>query len=74
MKVEFYKMTDEERDELTEMCGKTIRWIEEGRSTGYISDKLHLHPRQVEENIDEMLYVLRNQVGKWRFFKMLFRK
>ena len=49
-------------------------WILEGRSIKYMSDKLNLQPWQVEHNIDEMMYDLRKQVGKWRFFKMLFIK
>lgn len=49
-------------------------WILNGESIGYMADKLKLHPSQVEYNIDEMLYVLRRQVGKRRYLKMLFQK
>lgn len=70
----FFEMTEEERKHLAEMAGKIMLWIEEGRSIRYMSEKLDLHPRQVEYNIDEMLYVLRKQVGRKRFLKIFFMK
>ena len=71
---QFFEMTEEERKRLAEMTGKIMLWIEEGRSIGYMSEKLDLHPQQVEYNIDEMLYVLRKQVGRRRFLKICFMK
>lgn len=67
-------LTGEERRKVSEMSGNIILWIMELRSIGYMSEKLDLPPSQVNANIDEMLYILRNQVGRWRFFKTLFLK
>lgn len=70
----FFEMTEDERKKLAEMTGKIMLWIEEGRSIGYMSEKLNIHPQQVECNINEMLYVLRKQVGRKRFLKIFFMK
>lgn len=69
-----FLLTNEERRKVSEMCGNIILWVLEGRSIGYMSEKLNLPPWQVESNIDEMVYVLRKQVGIWRFLKILFSK
>ena len=69
-----FLLTDEEKYVISEMTGKIMLWILEGRSIRYMSEKLKLHPQQVEHNIDETLYILRKQVGKWRYIKMLFVK
>lgn len=69
-----FLLTEEEKHKVSEMSGNIMLWISEGRSIGYMSDKLNLQPWQVEHNIDEMMYDLRKQVGRWRFFKMLFIK
>lgn len=68
------ELNDEEKRQVSEMSGKIMLWILNGESIGYMADKLKLHPSQVECNIDEMLYVLRRQVGKRRYLKMLFQK
>ena len=70
----FFEMTEDERKKLAEMTGKIMLWIEEGRSIRYMSEKLNIHPQQVECNINEMLYVLRKQVGRKRFLKIFFMK
>lgn len=70
----YFEMTEEDKRRFSEMCGKTMLWILERRSIGYMSEKLNLHPYQVEHNIDEMLYELRKQVGWKRYIKTLFRK
>ena len=59
---------------VSEMSGTIILWILEGRSIGYMSEKLCLSPQQIESNIDEMLFVLKKHVGKRRFFKILLTK
>lgn len=59
---------------VSEMNGKVILWILEGRSIGYMSEQLHLKPHEIEANIDELMYILRKHVGKRRFFKTLFVK
>lgn len=73
----FYKhvnsMNEKEKRIFSETMGNILLWIGEGRSIAYMSDKLHLHPTEVEQNIDEMLYALRRQVGIKRFIKTLFR-
>lgn len=69
-----FTMTEEEKRTLSEMNGKILLWITEGRHIGYMSEKLNMHPYQIEHNIDEMLYVLLKQVGVRRFIKTLFRK
>lgn len=68
------EMTKEDRREISEMTGKIMLWMLEKRSVGYMADKLKMDPYMVEKNIDETLYTLRNQVGRWRYFKMLFVK
>lgn len=69
-----FMLNNEEKKQVSEMSGKIILWILEGRSIGYMSEMLHLSPREVERNIDEMLFTLMKQVGKRRFFKKLFVK
>lgn len=72
--VKTYQMTDEDKRYFSEMFGKIMIWMIEKRSIGYMANELNLLPYQVEYNIDEALYTLRNQVGRWRYFKMLFIK
>ena len=73
MFVKTFLLTDEQKKKVSEMDGKIILWILEGRSVGYMSDKLNLPPRQIQATIDEMLYILKKQVGIKRFIKALFR-
>ena len=68
------ELTKEDKREISEMTGKIMLWMLEKRSVGYMADKLKIDPWHVEKNIDETLYTLRNQVGRWRYFKMLFVK
>lgn len=69
-----FALTEEEKRQVSEMSGNIMLWIMEGRSIWYMAEKLKLEPWQVEQNINETLYLLRKQVGKWRFFKTLFVK
>lgn len=69
-----FMLNNEEKKQVSEMSGKIILWILEGRSIGYMSEMLHLSPIEVESNINEMLYTLMKQVGKRRFCKILFAK
>ena len=73
MFVKTFLLTDEQKKKVSEMDGKIILWILEGRNVGYMSDKLNLPPWQIQANIDEMLYILKKQVGIKRFIKALFR-
>lgn len=72
--LEVCDMNEKEKQKFTEMSGKMMLWMCEKRSIRYMSDKLNLHPDQIEHNIDEMLYTLYKQVGIKRFIKTLFIK
>lgn len=69
-----FMLNEEEKHKVSDMSGKIMLWILEGRSIGYMSEQLNLPPWQIEYNIDETLYTLRKHVGKWRFLKILFSK
>ena len=69
-----FLLNNEEKKQVSEMSGKIILWILEGRDIGYMSEKLHLSPQQMESNINEMLFTLKEHVGKRRFFKILLAK
>ena len=69
-----FMLNNEEKKQVSEMSGKIIMWILEGRSIRYMSEMLHLSPNEIECNIDEMMFILMKQVGKRRFFKTLFVK
>ena len=69
-----FELNDEEKRKVSEMTGKMMLWMLEGRSIGYMSKNLNLHPRQVEENFEETLFVLLKQVGWKRYLKVLFHK
>ena len=64
-------LTDEEKKEVSEMSGKLVTWMLEGRSTKYMAKQLHLSPRQVEHNINETIYTLKKRVGFKRFLGIL---
>ena len=69
-----FLLTDEEKKKISEICGTVIVGTLEGRGTWQMAEEYNLQPYQLEHNIDEMLYVLRKQVGMWRYIKMLFVK
>lgn len=71
---ETFLLTDEEKRKVSEMCGKIMLWILEGRSIGYMSMELRIPPWQVKRNVDEMLYTLRKEVGIKHYLKILFMK
>ena len=74
MKKTITQMNEEERKRAVEVIGNTVLMLEEGRSIAYISEQLNLHPYQVVENINEILYRIRNHQGKWHYIKQLFVK
>lgn len=74
MFVENYLLNEEQKKQIGEMCAKIIRWSLEGRSRYYMAEQLKMHPQELAYNIDEMLYVLRNEVGIRRYLKILFMK
>lgn len=67
-------LTDEEKKQVSEMSGKLVTWISEGRPTDYMAKQLHLNPLQVEQNINEMMYTLKKRVGFKRFLGILLWK
>lgn len=69
-----FMLTEEEKRKVGEMTGKIMQYILEGRSKVYMAEQLGLDIWQVERNIDETLYTLRKQVGRWRYLKLLFWK
>ena len=68
---ETFLLTDEEKHKVSEMSGKIMLWILEGRDIGYMSRNLRIPPWQVKRNIDEMLYTLRKEVGIKHYLKLL---
>lgn len=66
------ELTDEERSKVSKMCGNIMLWIMEGRSLDYMAKELKIERGQVHHNINEILYILRNQVGRKRYFRILF--
>lgn len=69
-----FLLNHEEKKQISEMSGKIVLWILEGRDIGYMSEKLHLSPQKMESNINELLFTLKEHVGKRRFFKILLAK
>lgn len=69
-----FLLSDKEKIQISEMCGKIILYALEGRSIGYISKMLNLSPCEIKTNINEMLYVLMKQVGKREYLKTMFMK
>lgn len=74
MFIRTFMLTEEDKRKVSEMSGKIMLWILEGRSTWYMAEKLNLNPYEVEANIDETLYTYMKKVGRWRYIKTLFRK
>lgn len=69
-----WKLLYEERQNISTMVGKIMLWCLEGQHIAYMSEQLKLHPQEVNWNIDEMLYILRKQVGWRRYLRVLFWK
>ena len=69
-----FLLTAKEKRQVSEMMGNVMLGILEGKYIGDIAKQLKLEPQQVEDNIDETLYIFRKHVGRWRFFKTLFIK
>lgn len=69
-----YELSEEDKKQVSQMDGKVMLWILEGRSMDYISKNLKLSPWQVQRNLDETLYTLKRYVGLKRFIKILFWK
>lgn len=69
-----FALTEEEKQQVSEMAGKTMLWILERRSIGYMAEKLKLEPWQLEENIFETAYDFIKQIGWKKFIKLLLYK
>ena len=69
-----FLLTDEEKEQVSEMTGKIMLQMLEGRSIAYMSEKLNLQPWQIVYNIEETLYILKRQVGIRRYLKILFTR
>ena len=67
-------LSNEEKIQVSEMCGKIILYALEGKSIDYMSKMLNLRPCEIKTNINEMLYVLMKQVGKREYLKTMFMK
>lgn len=74
MKKLIHTMTEEEKQELSKICGDSIVMMAQCYSDHQIADKVGLNCMQVRDNAFEMLYTLRNYVGRWNFIKILFWK
>lgn len=74
MLVRYSEMTDENKKQLSEIVGKITVGLSEGRSMIEIADQVRLHPLELYHNVYEQLFLLRNAVGRWRYFKILFMK
>lgn len=74
MKKSIFDMSEEEVKKLSDVCGTSITMMALGHSDVKIAEATGLNYMQVRDNACEMLYILRNYVGKWNFIKMLFRK
>lgn len=65
---------EKNREKYKEMIGKLMLNILEGNHMGQMIDDLDLPPWEIEHNINELLYVLRQRVGWKRYLKILFMK
>ena len=77
MKTKFkqtFLLTEEEKKQVGEMCGKIVLLILEGQSTEYMAENLKMCPQQVNDNIGELLYILKKKVGLKQFLRVLFWK
>lgn len=64
----------EEKQQVADMAGKILIWCLEGRHIAYMSEQLNLAPDEVEFNIEEMLYIIRKNVGNKKYLQNLLVK
>ena len=72
MRKRVHQMNEEEKKRFVDMVGRTVLYIEEQRSLYDMANKLNLYSWQVNNNIDELLYLLRKHLGWKRYIKALF--
>lgn len=65
-------LTDKEKQQISDMTGKIMLWILNGKSIAYMAEQLHLTEQELIYNIEENLYELRKLIGSKRYLKMLF--
>lgn len=65
-------LTDKEKQQISDMTGKIMLWILNGKSIAYMAEQLHLTEQEFIYNIEENLYELRKLIGSKRYLKMLF--
>lgn len=73
--IKIMDVTDAEKHEISEMAGKIYLWVMEKRSIDYMSKQLNLTPREIMENMCEIIYQLLPRVGgPRRYLKWLIHK
>lgn len=65
-------LTDKEKQQISDMTGKIMLWILNGKSIAYMAEQLRLTEQELIYNIEENLYELRKLIGSKRYLKMLF--
>lgn len=65
-------LTDKEKQQISDITGKIMLWILNGKSIAYMAEQLHLTEQELIYNIEENLYELRKLIGSKRYLKMLF--
>lgn len=65
-------LTDKEKQQISDMTGKIMLWILNGKSIAYMAEQLRLTEQELIYNIEEDLYELRKLIGSKRYLKMLF--
>ena len=65
-------LTDKEKQQISDMTGKIMLWILNGKSIAYMAEQLRLTEQELIYNIEENLYGLRKLIGSKRYLKMLF--
>lgn len=65
-------LTDKEKQQISDITGKIMLWILNGKSIAYMAEQLRLTEQELIYNIEENLYELRKLIGSKRYLKMLF--
>lgn len=68
------ELTDEEIFVVSDMTGKMMRWVQEGKSIDYMAEKLNLEPHLVKNNIFEAIYDFKKVIGWKLYLKLWFHK
>lgn len=68
------KLTDKDRQKISDMTGKIILWMLEERRLQYVSEQLEMSPEEVLNNVYEILRTIRNKIGWRNYLRVLFWK